>query len=211
MSLAALEIEAQAQGLTLRGAFHPAPDSTLVLLGPDEPRFWARFREAPEFCSTSPDPLDLWSKRVIGDLARRWQGDAIYPSDGPPFPDFLGWARQSGQAHASPINLLVHVDAGLLVSYRGAVILPQRIALPPARPSPCDSCAGVPCTTACPVQALRPGAPYDVAACQRHLRSPEGADCRDFGCKARRACPLSVAMRRPPAQAAFHMAAFMKD
>lgn len=148
---------------------------------------------------------------MIGDLARRWRGDAIFPSDGPPFPAFLDWARQSGQAHVSPIDLLVHVDAGLLVSYRGAVLLPRRIALPPARPNPCDSCAQAPCTTACPVQALRPGAPYDVAACQRHLRSPEGADCRETGCKARDACPLSVAMHRPPAQAAFHMAAFMKD
>ncbi|KAA8609165.1 ferredoxin [Salipiger aestuarii] len=205
------DAEACAQGLIVRGAFRPDGATTVILLGPDEPQFWHRFAASPEAHRPAPDPLDRWSKRVIGALARAWGGRATFPSDGPPYAPFLRWARQSRRAFESPIGLLVHDTAGLLISYRGAVTLPARLTLPPVRPSPCTVCATRPCTTACPVAALRPGKPYDVAACRAHIGRPEGRKCRTGGCLARRACPLSQQMHRPPAQASFHMDAFMKD
>nr|WP_274705602.1 ferredoxin [Salipiger pentaromativorans] len=202
----------------MRGAFHPSPDDgapegtgTLLLIGPDEPQFWPAFHASREAQDGAPDPLDRWSKRVIGALASRWGGSAHFPSDGPPWPPFLLWAQRSGRAFPSPLGLLVHDTAGLLVSYRGAIALPRHIDLPPAPESPCRSCEAQPCTTACPVGALHAGEPYDVATCQSFLRSDAGQDCRDNGCRARRACPRSQGMRRQSAQAAFHMASFMKN
>lgn len=212
--LDALEQEARAASLTIRGAFHPGPEDgapgcgTLLLLGPDEPRFWARFAESPEHGDGTPHPLDRWSKRVIGDLAARWDGQALFPYDGPPWHPFLRWAEASGRCAPAPVGLLVHDTAGLMVSFRGAVTLPERIDLPVPPATPCPTCAIRPCETACPVGAIAPGKDYDVPACRAHVRSPAGIDCRSEGCLVRRACPVSARIERPAAQAAFHMAAF---
>ena len=184
-----------------------------VLLGPDEPRFWPLFQSSPEARDGAAHPLDRWSARVIGALAEGWGGRAVLPYDGPPWPPFLAWAERSGAAYASPVGLLVHAEAGLFLSFRGAVLLPPGRAVPaPAHPaaSPCISCTGTPCTAACPVGALAPGQPYDVPRCKAHLHSPEGAACRQ-GCLVRRACPVSLAFGRLPAQSAFHMRAFLGE
>lgn len=216
MEVSQLDTEARALGLCLRGALHPTPEDlapdgtqTLVLLGPDEPRFWPIFQESAELADGGPNPLDRWSKRVIGTLAARWGGTALFPSDGPPFAPFVRWAERSGQSWPAPVGLLVHAQAGLFISYRGAVALPQHIALPGSQESPCPSCAA-PCATACPVGALAVGRDYDVPACMAHLRSAEGAECRK-GCLVRRACPVAVGFDRLPAQSSFHMSAFLGE
>ena len=104
------------------------------------------------------------------------------------------------------MGLLVHARRGLLVSYRGALALAERLALPPPAARPCDGCAA-PCLAACPVGALGAGG-YDVPACHGWLDTACAAgDCLDGGCAVRRACPVGQGMR-PEAQSAFHMAAF---
>lgn len=216
--LAAVEARARLAGLRLRGAFHPDPDDaapegckTLLLFGPDEPAFWEIFTTSPEYRDAKPDPLDRWSRREIGALARDWEGTAILPSDGPPYAPFIRWALRSGSAWTSPVGLLVHAEAGLFISYRGAIALPYRLDLPPPPENPCLSCAKRPCEGACPVGALGPGQHYDIPACQDHLAMPEGRDCMTDGCRVRRACPVARDFARPPAQSAFHMAAFMRS
>lgn len=206
---------ARARGLALRGSCALAPGDGFgpghaVLLGPDEPAFWSLFQNSPEYADGAPNPLDRWSKRHVGALAIDWGGRAVLPYDGPPWPPFLAWAQRSGQAWTSPVGLLVHGTAGLFLSFRGAVIVADAPGDNPRAQSPCLTCADKPCTTACPVGALRPGADYDVPACQAHLRSPQGAACRD-GCLVRRACPVSQTFGRDTAQSAFHMRAFLGE
>ncbi len=199
-------------GLAVLGAFHPvvgdgAPPGcgTLVLLGPQGPGFWAVFRASAEFGDGAPDPLNRWSERVIGALAAALGGMALFPFGGPPWPPFTAWARRSGEAWDSPVGLLVHSRHGLFVSYRGALALPARLALPAAVARPCDACAK-PCLGACPVGALS-GDGYDLAACHGWLDGAAGRDCLDRGCAVRRACPVGRDLR-PEAQSAFHMRAF---
>lgn len=214
LTFGALEGEAKARHLAVLGAFHPEADDdapegmgTLLMLGPDEPGFWPAFTAAPEYQDGKPDPMDRWSKRVIGAWADTRGGRAIFPADGPPYAPFYSWALRTGRLHASPILLLVHDCAGLMVSFRGALALPERIALPDPPPSPCDSCTARPCLTACPVDALGPRG-YDVEGCKGWLRGA-GTDCREAGCRARRACPVSRRHGRLPEQSAFHMRAFL--
>lgn len=209
-----LESETAARGLAVIGALHPTPDApelpaktgTLVLLGPGEPGFWARMSALPEFQDGVPDPLDRWSRRTIGELAERFGGTALFPFGGPPWLPFLDWAQSCGTIWVSPVGLLVHETAGLMVSIRGALALPQRLELPEAATRPCDTCADKPCLSACPAGAMGPN-PYDTTACRAWLDRPE-SDCMALGCAVRRACPVSQAYPRDPAQSAFHMRAF---
>ncbi len=206
MTLEALDRAAEAVHLRMIGATHEA-GRTVVLLGPDGADFWPHFTASPEYADTMPDPLDRWSKRVIGALARTFGGSAAFPSDGPPWPPFTAWALATGACHASPVGLMVHADTGLWLSFRGAVILPGERQLPAPRPAPCDSCAGHPCLAACPAGAMGPDG-YDVAACHAWLDQPAGATCLTQGCLVRRACPPGQKYGRLAAQSAFHMKAF---
>ncbi len=200
-----LEARLAAEGLALLGLTREGGGS-VALLGPQEPGFWQRFTAAPEYSDGAADPLDRYSKRVIGGLARDLGARAVFPSDGPPYPPFLRWAQASGRCHISPVGLLVHDRAGLWLSFRGALILPEPVAAPPPPPSPCETCAR-PCLSACPAGAMGP-APYDLAACHAWLDRPEGADCMAAGCAVRRACPAGAGYGRLDAQSAFHMKAF---
>lgn len=214
MTYSALQRQAHARHLTILGGFHPdAGDNvpvackTLVLLGPHEPAFWPALTKTPEFNDGIPDPIDRWSKRVIGDWAVTLTAQALFPFGGPPFLPFFSWATRTGRIHASPVNFLVHDHAGLFVSFRGALALPDRVDLPTAPRPPCDNCATKPCITACPARALTP-AGYEVDACKTYLDTPEGGDCVRQGCAVRRSCPVSEQFGRLSAQSEYHMRHF---
>lgn len=214
MEYSALRARVSAHHLDIFGAFHPGPGDdapagteTLVLLGPREPAFWAHVTAEPEFTDRKPDPMDRWSRRVIGRLACDLGAKAKFPFGGPPFAPFIRWATRTGRAWTSPVSILVHDTAGLMVSYRGALALKQRIALPePPGAPPCATCHK-PCLTACPASALTPQG-YDTTACHAYLDSVQGETCLSAGCAVRRACPLSQSYGRQPAQSAFHMRSF---
>jgi len=215
MSLAAVEAALAPHRLCSMGGFHTRPDDavpggfeTLLMVGPDEPAFWPHFTTSPEYQDGQADPLDRWSARVLGEVAAQFEGAALFPFGGPPWHPFIGWALKTGRAWVSPVELLVHDRAGLFVSWRGALALPGRLALPPVPLRPCDTCVEQPCRAACPVAALTP-AGYDVPACRAFIAGPEGAACIAEGCAVRRACPVGQG-RRLPDQSAFHMKAFAR-
>ncbi len=142
----------------------PEHAEAVVLLGPAEPGFWTAVSQASEFADGRPDPLDRWSRRVIGDWAERLGATPLFPFDGPRWLPFIDWAKRTGRAWASPATFLVHGEAGLFLSLRGALALPWAIDLPPVMVRPCDGCETRACLSACPVAAPGPGG-YDVAAC----------------------------------------------
>lgn len=212
MSAADLETLLAAHHLAILGGFHPEPGEeglpegtqTLLMLGPAEPGFWAHVQSAADW--TQANPIDDWSRRVIGRIACDLGAKALFPFGGPPYHPFYRWALRTGRVWDSPVKLLVQAEQGLMVSFRGALALKDRIALPPAAPRPCDTCAQ-PCLTACPAGALT-GAGYDVPACHRHLDTPAGQPCLTGGCLVRRACPVSARYARLPEQSAYHMSRF---
>lgn len=204
-----------AHHLAILGGFHPTADDavpagtqTLLLLGPAEPGFWPHLTAQPEWQDGQPDPIDRWSRRVIGRIACDLGAKALFPFGGPPYHPFYRWALRTGRIFDSPVRLLVSADQGLMVSFRGAVALKSRIDLPAPAPRPCDSCAA-PCLAACPASALT-SAGYDVPACHSFLDTPQGTACMTTGCATRRACPLSQAYARLPEQSAYHMRRFHK-
>lgn len=202
-------------GLMLRGGFAPAnqdgaPEGAraLVLVGNAGPAMWAAF--APHV-DDGPQPLDGWIERVVGGVAARFGASPLYPFEGPPYWPFQRWAVRAEPVHASPLGLLIHPAYGLWHAYRAALAFARPIQLPARSDalSPCDSCQDQPCLTACPVGAFRSGG-YDVAACVAHLSAAPRAPCCEAACLARRACPIGQAYAYAPAQARFHMAAFLR-
>ncbi len=213
---------ASAVGLQVRGAFHAderdqvpalasgAACATLVLLGNAGPVMWEAFSASAQ-CDTAPDPLNRWSEAVTGPLADALGADALYPFTGPPWHPFQRWARRADVVWPSPIGPLIHAEYGLWHAYRSALAFAERFELSVRAPasSPCESCAAQPSLHTCPERAFS-ATGYDVDACAAHLRSVAGADCLHEGCRARRACPAGADFVYAPAQAGFHMQAFLK-
>lgn len=194
--------QARLSGLEVLGHTKTSEGSA-VLIG-TSPRVWPVFTASPEYADNKPDPLDRWSKRILGNIASNIGATCAFPSDGPPYPPFVAWALKSGRFHHSPVGLLVHDGQGMMFSLRGALFIKDPLPHAPSQ-SPCATCAK-PCETACPVNALTPNAAYDVPACHSYLDTPDGQDCMTKGCATRRACPVSIG--RAHAQSAFHMQAF---
>ncbi len=208
----------QAAGLTVRGGFHPGPDdlvpvsaeggstATLILLGNAGPAMWQAFTAARD---SNTDRLDDWSREVIGGLAERLGAAALFPFTRPYLP-FQRWAQKAEACHPSPLGMFIHPDFGLWHGFRGALVFDRWFELPAPdlRPSPCDNCSDRPCLATCPVAAFSAQG-YDVPACAAHLADQGGVDCMELGCRARLACPAGRDFRYQPAQAAFHMRAFL--
>ncbi len=209
-------------GLSLRGGFHPEPEdgvpaladgtsvATLLLVGHVGGEMWPVFSRASEHNDGAPHALDRWTRRVLGEAAASLGATAFYPFGGPPWLPFQRWAQRGDGVAVSPLGILIHPDYGLWHAYRGALAFARRLELPdPVRASsPCLTCRGRPCLSTCPVGAFS-ATGYDVAGCRRHVGSPAGGLCREGGCAARLACPVGRQHAYPPAQMAFHMAAFL--
>ncbi len=209
MNWADLDAQLAPHGLIIMGVLHDAGD-TVALVGMGA-QAWAVFSTSDIYADDLPNPLDRWSKQVLGEVAERFDAiGAEYPSDGPPYPPFIRWALDSGRFWQSPIGMLVHDHSGLMISLRGALRFAGEQDLPVVTlENPCDSCTTRPCANACPVDALSDMAPYDVTTCKAHLNAPQGQTCMSGGCLARLACPVSQKHPRPAGQSAFHMRAFV--
>jgi hypothetical protein len=212
--LAAVAAAVAPHGLLCRGGFHPgaedgAPEgcATLVMIGNAGPAMWAAF--APRHLA-GRHPLNAWARAVLTDVARDLAGRALFPFDGPPYLPFLRWARRAEGVHASPIGPFIHPEYGMWHAYRGALSFTRHldVASPAPTPNPCDTCPDRACLSTCPVGAFS-DAGYDVGACAGHIATPEGADCMDRACRARRACPLGRDYHYGPAHARFHMEKFL--
>jgi len=222
MDLASIGHLVAAHGLHLRGGFYPTKEDgiptltdgrmpgTLLLIGNIGSSLWPEFSGSAEAGDGAPHPLNRWTQRVVGGIAREIGAEPLFPFGGPPHLPFQRWAMRAEAVAPSPLGILIHPDFGLWHAYRGALAFADRLALPARveRPRPCDSCVGRPCLSACPVGAFTDRG-YDVAACIGHIGGSAGGPCRGGGCLARRACPVGPAHGYGEAQARFHMAAFL--
>ena len=193
-------------GLVILGLL---PDA--VLAGNAGSSFWCHFERSAEFKDGRPQPMDRWSKRIGHAVAAKLKAQPVFPFEGPPYPPFLAWAAKSGRAHPSPISMYIHRDYGLWHAYRFALFfsapLPGKISTAEME-SPCLSCVGQPCLEACPVDAFDENI-YRVGDCIDFLASDENSLCRQWGCGARRACPVGIEFHYQNRHARFHMDAFL--
>jgi hypothetical protein len=210
-------------GLILRGGIDFAPGEAappgpsgeparaVLLVGHAGPSIWRHFTA---WRAAQPpglvDPLDTWSRQVIGAVAARFGARAVSPSDRPWLP-FQAWAMRAEGLRPSPLGILMHPVFGTWHAYRGALLFDAPLAPGSAEPHamlhPCDACSGKPCLKACPVGAHGEGG-FAYEACLGHVRSDAGTVCAAGGCLDRNACPVGAEHRYGADQQAFHMAAF---
>jgi len=208
-----------ANGLILRGGVTFAADEeapsglsgasakSLLLIGQAGAEPWPHFlRWRERQPQTIANPLDNWSRQVIGDVAHAFGARAVSPSDKPYLP-FQQWAMRAEGLKPSPLGILMHPRYGLWHAYRGALLFDDEIALPEQGEAIhlCDACVDKPCLKSCPVAAYsREGFAYQ--ACLAHVRGANGELCRSGGCLDRNACPYGTEYRYPAEVHAFHMA-----
>ncbi|RTM02593.1 MAG: 4Fe-4S dicluster domain-containing protein [Hyphomicrobiales bacterium] len=212
-----------ANGLILRGGFGfgddemaPAassgvPAKSVLLVGQAGAAPWPHFqRWLGQPGRPVANPLDTWSREVIGAVARSCGARAVSPSDRPYLP-FQQWAMRAEGLKPSPLGVLMHPQYGLWHAYRGALLFEDEISPPEAHEAIhlCDTCVDKPCLKSCPVDAYS-GQGFAHEACLDHVRGPRGEPCRTGGCLDRNACPYGTDYRYPPEVQAFHMAAFAR-
>jgi ferredoxin len=198
-----------ATGMVARGGFNTEPGHTIVVIGNVGGTMWPVFRAAEQ---AGDDPLDTWTRSVLAPIADALGADFVHPSD-EPFQPFQQWAQRAEGIAQSPIGILIHPEYGLWHAYRGAFLFPfalDGLPAPITKPSPCLSCAGQPCLSACPVDAFTIGN-YDADACRAHVRSRAIPRCIEAGCAARLACPVGTQHRYGDDQMNFHMKAFVGE
>ncbi len=210
-------------GLILRGGFNFRSGDTpptgisnvtaksVLLVGQAGAAPWPHFlRWRGQQPQAIANPLDTWSRQVIGEVALVFRARAVSPSDKPYLP-FQQWAMRAEGLKPSPLGILMHPQYGLWHAYRGALLFEQQIEFPEAGETIhlCDRCIEKPCLKSCPVDAYsREGFAYQ--ACLSHVRGPDGEPCRSGGCLDRNACPYGTSYRYPPEVQAFHMASFAR-
>ncbi|CAN7671221.1 4Fe-4S dicluster domain-containing protein [Mesorhizobium amorphae] len=209
------------EGLILRGGFNfaagetppPGPSAatakSVLLVGQAGAAPWPHFlRWREKQPQTVTNPLDTWSRQVIGAVADEFGVRAVSPSDRPYLP-FQQWAMRAEGLKPSPLGILMHPQYGLWHAYRGALLFEDEIALPEVQEAIhlCDACVEKPCLKSCPVDAYSVDG-FAYQACLAHVRGANGVACRNGGCLDRNACPCGTAYRYPPEVQAFHMASF---
>lgn len=213
--------ELVAAGFLSVGGFHPDDGdlvppteagetaSTVLIIGSAGQAFWTAFRKSPEASDGRKDPMDRFTRRVLGALGRKYGFSALFPFEGPPYHPFQRWVLRCGGYSQSPIGVLVNEAHGPWTGLRAAFVSEQTFGTfdEQGTSGPCESCRDKPCLTACPVNAISLEAGYDVGACRDHLRGSETAECWS-GCLARRACPFGSEHRQVADNARFHMQSF---
>ncbi|MER9656196.1 4Fe-4S dicluster domain-containing protein [Mesorhizobium sp. M0152] len=210
-----------ANGLILRGGIafaaseeaphgpSGAPARSVLLVGQAGAAPWPYFqRWREQQPQTIANPLDSWSRQVIGAVAQTFGARAVSPSD-KPYQPFQQWGMQAEGLKPSPLGILMHPQYGLWHAYRGALLFEDDLSLEAVEPAIhlCDSCVDKPCLKACPVDAYSAQG-FAYRSCLAHVRGAGGEPCRSGGCLDRNACPYGADFRYPPEVQVFHMAAF---
>lgn len=172
----------------------------LILIGHGGRTLWERVRLSG---LDSAHPIDDFSIACVNTwFAEQLPGQRfalVYPGEVPVGLQALG--KLAGWHHESPFRVGINADWGSWFAYRAVVLadtsLPASVPLPSE--SPCATCSGKPCVSACPAGALD-DARFSLPQCIAYRKLPDSR-CRHT-CVARTTCPVRPEHRYDDAQIA---------
>jgi hypothetical protein len=192
-------------------ALRPGARSALVVASGGRALFDA-FSVAPE-ASLPSDPLDAYTRRVVGAAAARLGGGAralfAFEQRGGVYADFVALGQAAGLGAPSRLGLLLHPEFGPWMSIRALLLTEREVVETRPAPGfdPCGSCAA-PCVRACRGAAVpTSGFRFDIAACGATRASEPGCRLR---CDARRSCVIAPDQAYRPEAEAHHMRASLE-
>jgi len=179
---------------------------SVVLLASGGPTFFRAFARVRGSFAQTRDPLDAYTRRLVGGALAGEDALAAYPFErrAGEHADFVALGREAGLGSPSRLGVLVHPRYGPWFALR-ALVFCERETMAPQGPldfAPCEGCPA-PCETACHGAALI-GERFDVAACATTRRQEPACALR---CDARRACVFGTSCAYDAEAEAHHMAA----
>lgn len=164
---------------------------------------WERFVASPER-ALDRDPLDVYTRRVLGEAARLADPPAaigFYADrrDSVYLP-LVSLARRAGFGSPGRVGVLIHPVYGPWIGVRAVLLLAEDVPFrEPDAWAPCDGCPA-PCVSACHGRVIGPSG-VDAAACyQVRLTLPACAT----RCDARSACVVAPEHAYSAEQTAHH-------
>jgi hypothetical protein len=172
----------------------------LILIGHGGRTLWEQVKAAglasahpiDEFTTAT---VEAWFAAQLSEVSH----ELIYPGDGPVGLQALG--RLAGWHHESPFRVGVNAEWGSWFAYRAVALADTDLPVtaPMSGASPCVSCPGLPCVTACPAGALDERE-FSLQKCIAYRKQPDSR-CR-ITCVARTSCPVRPEHRYDDAQIA---------
>jgi len=192
--------------------------SFLTLIANTGNRFWDAMRQSDyavkNYRATHQErhPVDDFTKNIVDELlaesAHKQDSLVLYP--GSFHAPLMALGELAGWSTPSPLGLGLHSEYGPWFAYRALIKtdLPLIDAVGTTRTneSPCLSCTGTPCVSACPANAVSANTTFDIAACAQHrLQSTSGQPDCSTTCYSRRACPIGKEHSYSEEQLDYHM------
>lgn len=181
----------------------PAARGALVV-GNAGRALWERLEAAPER-ALPDDPLDRYTRRVLGEAAQLWDPPAAVgfyaERRAGVYLPLVALARRAGLGSPGRVGVLIHPEFGPWIALRAVLLVPE--SLPETGAPPFDPCTGcpAPCASAC-VGAAIDADGLDARKCyDTRLTKPPCAGA----CAARSACVVGPEHAYSPAQLAHHM------
>ena len=118
----------------------------LLLIGSTGPSLGPALRRSPEYTDNQADPLDRYTRRVLGKIASGSGFAVLFPFDGPPYHPFQRWAMRCGGFSQSPLGVLAHTEFGPWSGFRAVFLspVPLRGLSRSGETGPCETCSDKP-------------------------------------------------------------------
>lgn len=178
----------------------------LILLAHGGRHLWEKI----QLNADSTNPVDDYSIKVVNKFFDKDLGNIkfklIYPSQAPVGLQSLG--ELAGWHHSSPFRVGINKQWGSWFAYRVAMLADSHFQTTSKveDDSPCSSCKGRPCISACPAEALE--SEFSLDKCLSYRKS-EDSLCKDR-CLARMTCPVAKEHQYELEQIQYHYGISMK-
>lgn len=183
----------------------------LILIAHAGQQLWQSLNESAVDINDEAHPIDTYTvdfvQRFLTSAHPTANYEIVYPGADTVSLQELG--KLAGWHHDSPFMVGINAHFGSWFAYRALVLANTNLPVTQRNvsQSPCVTCVGTPCISACPPRALDDGK-FNLDKCLAY-RQQTNSQCENT-CLARRACPVGSEHSYTDAQMQYHYGRSMK-